>query len=77
MSLILIAIGMAISVLAEVLLPGGGITMARGKPRPEDEKGLKERIRNKLNALASLLGRLGMKAAEASHHWSNHQLDPQ
>ena len=45
MSLILMAIGMAISVLVEVLLPGGGITMARGKPRPEDEKGLKERIR--------------------------------
>ena len=31
----------------------------------EDEKGLKEWVRNKLRALASLLGRLGIKAAEA------------
>ena len=41
---ILMAIGMAIGVLVEALLPGGGA---------------------KLKALASLLGRLGMKAAEA------------
>ena len=32
---------------------------------PKDEKGLKEWIRNKLKVLASLLGRLGIKAAEA------------
>ena len=32
---------------------------------PKDEKGLKEWIRSKLKALASLLGRLGIKAAEA------------
>ena len=50
---ILTAIGMAIGVLVEALLPGG------------DEKGLKGWIRSKLKALASLLGRLGMKAAEA------------
>ena len=36
-----------------------------GEPPPEDEKGLKGWIRNKLKALASLLGKLGMKAAEA------------
>ena len=36
-----------------------------GEPPPKDEKGLKEWIRNKLKALASLLGKLGMKAAEA------------
>ena len=64
---ILTAIGMAIEVLIEALLPGGGAAAASGggKPSPKDEKGLKGRIRNKLKALASLLGRLGMKAAEA------------
>ena len=34
-------------------------------PPPKDEKGLKEWLRNKLKALASLLGKLGIKAAEA------------
>ena len=34
-------------------------------PPPKDEKGVKEWLRNKLKALASLLGRLGMKAVEA------------
>ena len=63
---ILTAIGMAIRVLVEALLPGGGgAAMASGGPPPKDEKGLKGWIRNKLKALASLLGRLGMKAAEA------------
>ena len=65
---ILMAIGMAIGVLVEALLPGGGATTASGgggEPPPKDEKGLKGWIRNKLNALASLLGKLGMKAAEA------------
>ena len=61
---ILTAIGMAIGVLVEVLLPGGGGVVSGGPP-PKDEKGLKEWIRNKLKALASLLGRLGIKAAEA------------
>ena len=56
---ILTAIGMAIRVLVEALLPGGGETP------PKDEKGLKEWVRSKLKALASLLGKLGMKAAEA------------
>ena len=54
---------MAIGVLIEALLPGGGAASA-GEP-PKDEKGLKEWIGNKLKALASLLGRLGIEAAEA------------
>ena len=63
---ILMAIGMAIGVLVEALLPGGGAATASGggEPPPKDEKGLKEWVRSKLKALASLLGRLGMKAAE-------------
>ena len=65
---ILTAIGMAIGVLVEALLPGGGAATASGgggEPPPKDEKGLKGWIRNKLKALASLLVKLGMKAAEA------------
>ena len=64
---ILTAIEMAIGVLIEALLPGGGGGAAAsggGEPPPKDEKGLKEWIRNKLRALASLLRKLGMKAAE-------------
>ena len=61
---ILLAIRMAIGVFIEALLPGGGSTAA-SPPPPKDEKGVKEWLRNKLKALASLLGRLGMKAAEA------------
>ena len=57
---ILTAIGMAIGVLVEALLPGGGgATTASGgggEPPPRDENRLKEWIRNKLKALASLLG---------------------
>ena len=56
---------MAIGVLIEALLPGGGGAAASGGEPPKDEKGLKEWIRNKLKALALLLGRLGIKAAEA------------
>ena len=64
---ILTAIGMAIGVLVEALLPGGGATTASGggESPPKDEKGLKGWIRSKLKALASLLGKLGIKAAEA------------
>ena len=64
---ILTAIGMVIRVLVEELLLGRGAAMASGggEPPPKDEKVLKGLIRNKLKALASLLGRLGMKAAEA------------
>ena len=65
---ILTSIGMAVGVLVEALLPGGGgavMASGGGEPPPKDEKGLKGWIRNKLKALASLLGKLGMKAAEA------------
>ena len=55
---------MAIGILIEALLPGGG-GGAGGEPPPKDEKGLKEWIRSKPKALASLLGTLGVKAAEA------------
>ena len=64
----LMAIGIAIGVLVEALLPGGeggGTAASDGEPPPKHEKGLKEWIRNKLKALASLLGKLGIKAAEA------------
>ena len=61
---VLMAIGMAIGVMVEALLPGGG-TATTGGPQPKDETGLKEWLRNKLKALASLLGRLGVEAAEA------------
>ena len=58
---------MVIGVLVEALLPGGATTASGGGGElpPKDEKGLKEWVRNKLKALASLLGKLGMKAAEA------------
>ena len=63
---ILTAIGMAIGVLVEALFPGGAaVASGGGEPPPEDEKGLKEWVRSKLKALASLLGKLSMKAAEA------------
>ena len=65
---ILRATGMATRVLVEALLSGGG-GGAPGdeayKPLPKDEKGLKEWIRNKLAALASLPGRFGAKVAAA------------
>ena len=55
---ILTAIGMAIGVLVEVLLPDGGGATASGcgEHPPKDEAGLKEWIRNKLKALASFPG---------------------
>ena len=62
------AIGMAIGLLVEALLPSasvGGGAATSGGPPPKDEKGLKEWVRSKLKPLASLLGRLGIKAAEA------------
>ena len=63
---ILTVIGMAIGVLVEALLPGvGGGGAAASGGEPQDDKGLKEWIKNKLKALASLLGRLEIKAAEA------------
>ena len=62
---ILTAIRMAIGVLVEALLPGGGGTTTSRGPPPKEKKGLKEWVRSKLKALASLLGKLGIKAAEA------------
>ena len=64
---ILMAIGMAIGVLVEALLPGGGGAAASGGGEPplKDEAGLAEWIRNNLKALAPLLGKLGIKAAAA------------
>ena len=63
---ILTAIRMAIRVLVEALLLGGGAAMSSGgEPPPKDGKGLKKWVRSKLKVLASLLGKLGMKAAEA------------
>ena len=50
---ILMAIRMAISVLVEAL-PGGDAVEA---PPPKDEKGVKEWLKSKLKALASLLGK--------------------
>ena len=49
---------MAIGVLVEALLPGGvgAETSGGGGEPPKDEDGLKKWIRNKLKALASLLG---------------------
>ena len=45
---ILTVFGMAIGVSVEALLPGGGdATASGGEPPPKDEKGLKERVRNK------------------------------
>ena len=52
---------MAIGVFVEALLPGG----VSPPPPPKDEKGAKEWLRNKLKTLASLLERLGVKAADA------------
>ena len=64
---VLTAIGIAIRVLVEALFPGGGgaISGGGGESPPKDEKCLKGWIRNKLKALVSLIGRLGIKAAEA------------
>ena len=66
---------MAIGVLVEALLPGGGVAAASGGPPPKDEKGLKEWVRSKLKVLASLLGKLGSKVAEAWYYWRNYKLD--
>ena len=51
---------MAIGVLVEALLPGSGGAAATlcGETTLKDEKGLKEWVRSKLKALASLLGEI-------------------
>ena len=70
------AIGMAVGVLVEALLPGVRTDGTAGRPPPKDEKGLKEWVRNKLKALTSLLGSENCRSV-AWHHWSDSQLDPQ
>ena len=66
---ILTAIGMAIGVLVESVLPGSTTTTSVGGGKDEDKKdkpgSAKEWIRNKLKALASLLGKLAAKAGAA------------
>ena len=57
---------------------GAAAASGGGEPSPKDKKGLKERVRSKLKALASLLGRLRIKAAEAFitwYHWRKYKLD--
>ena len=55
-----------LGVLVEALLSSGGAATASGGGEPpKDEASLAEWIRNKLKALASLLGQLEIKAAEA------------
>ena len=58
---------MAIGVLVECIASWwwGFSSIRRCEPPPKDEKNLKEWVRSKLKALASLLGKLGVKAAEA------------
>ena len=56
---------MVIGILVEALLPGGGGAASEGGEPPKDEKGLKEWIKNKLKALTSPPGKLGIKAAKA------------
>ena len=70
---ILVAIGMAIDVLVEALLPGGGggtgsASAVGGKLLPKDDCLRMTKVNGlgtNFTALASLLGRLGVKAAEA------------
>ena len=62
---ILMAIGMTISVLVEALLPSRG-AMTQGEGGDDGKlENTKECLRNKLEALASLLGKLGAKSAKA------------
>ena len=59
------AIGMAISILVKVLLPSSGGVAVQGKSGGDEKpENVKDWLRNKLKALASLLGRLGVKVAE-------------
>ena len=57
------AIGMAIGVLAEALLPGGGgaaVASGGGEPPSKDEKGLKEWVRSNLKALECRYWRINL-----------------
>ena len=62
---ILTAIGMAIGVLVEALIPGSTATTIKDSHGGDTPGSAKEWIRNKLKALASLLGKLAEKAAAA------------
>ena len=63
---ILTAIGMAVGVLVEALVPGSTATTIKDSHGGGDTPGsAKEWIRNKLKALALLLGKLAEKAAAA------------
>ncbi|MCE2507657.1 MAG: hypothetical protein J4F36_14550, partial [Nitrosopumilaceae archaeon] len=64
---ILTAIGMALGVLIEAILPKGAASTPHNpnKGNGNDSNNAKEFIKNKLKALANLLGRLASKAADA------------
>ena len=65
---ILMATGLAIGILVKALLPSGAAAQggATGKSGGDGKpKNTNEWLRNKLKALASLLGKLGAKVAEA------------
>ena len=65
---ILTAIGMAIGVLVEALVPGSTVSTAQQSTSHgagDTPRSAKEWIRNKLRALASLLGKLAEKAGAA------------
>ena len=64
---ILTAIGMAIGVLVKAVLPGSTTMTIKNSNQPphSDPKSAKEWVRNKLKALASLLGKLAEKAGAA------------
>ena len=67
---ILTAFGMAIGVLVEALLPSGGVGSTTTPSNTtggggDDKTNAKEWIKNKLQALASLLGKLAAKAGAA------------
>ena len=66
---ILTALGMVIGFPVEALLPSGGGSTSQTNPEKggvdNKDSGAKEWIKNKLKALASLLGKLASKAASA------------
>ena len=67
---ILTAVRMAIATLVEALLPSGGSATptggsSSGGNTPKGKRGAKEWVKNKLKALANLLGKLAQKAGAA------------
>ena len=76
------AVGMSINVLVKALRPGGTDGTAGGgvgKPLPENEKGLKGWIRDKLRSLSEFTLKIRHESNKsiAWHRWSNSQLDTQ